>query len=218
VTTGPVTADVGQLAAPRTVVMVGTDHHPFDRLMDWTRDWLSQHPDQASRWFVQSGAAAVVPDCPGSPYLAVDQLGELLDDADVIICHGGPASVADAWRRGRLPIVVPRQPELGEHVDDHQVIFCRKVAELGRVALAQTPADFAGLLHEAANDRSRFRARFPETDTEAAVARLGELVEELVSRPRRRLPLIRRGRQARRSPAASTGALAVAGTAHEEQE
>lgn len=216
--TAPVTVGAGRPAAPRTVVMVGTDHHPFDRLMGWTRDWLSLHPDQAARWFVQSGAASIIPDCPGSPYLAVGQLGELLDDADVIVCHGGPASVADAWSRGRLPIVVPRQPELGEHVDDHQVIFCRKVAELGRVALAQTPVDFAGLLAEAANDHSRFRASFPETDTEAAVARLAELVEELVSRPRRRLPLIRRGRQTRRSPAASTGELAVAGTAHEEQE
>ena len=28
-------------------------------------------------------------------------------------------------------------------VDDHQVDFCLKIAELGRVRLAQTPAEFA---------------------------------------------------------------------------
>src|SRR5262249_39394828 len=76
---------------------------------------------------------------------------------------------------------------------------------------AQTPADFAGLLGEAASDRSRFHASFPETDVDAAVARLGELVGELVSRPRRRLPLIHRGRQARRIPVAGDGQTAVVG-------
>jgi UDP-N-acetylglucosamine transferase subunit ALG13 len=198
-------------AAPRIVVIVGTDHHPFDRLIGWINDWLGRHPEHAPEFFVQSGAASVLPACPGSRFLPVGRLGTLLDTADVIVCHGGPASIADAWTRGHLPIVVPRIPQLGEHVDDHQVDFCRKVAELGRVRLAQTLTDFTGLLDEAARDQARFRANLPEADVAAAVARFGDLVEELVSRPRRQFPLIHRGRRIRRRLATGTGAPAAAG-------
>ena len=34
--------------------------------------------------------------------------------------------------------MVPRLPQLGEHIDDHQVHFSLKLAELGRIRLAQT--------------------------------------------------------------------------------
>ena len=30
---------------------------------------------------------------------------------------------------GKVPIVVPRQKHFGEHVNDHQIEFCKKVAE-----------------------------------------------------------------------------------------
>jgi len=199
-------------ARPRIVVTVGTDHHPFDRLIGWTNDWLREHPEHVQGAFVQSGAASVVPACPASRFVAAGHLSALLDSADVIVCHGGPASIAEAWARGRLPIAVPRLPRLGEHVDDHQVDFCRKVAELGRIRLAQTPADFAGLLDQAARDHTCFRADLPQADIDAAIARFGELVDDLVSRSRPRWPLINRSRRIRRRPA--TGAGVPAGPGH----
>ena len=199
-------------ASPRIVVTVGTDHHPFDRLIGWINDWLSQHPEQAEDVFVQAGPASVQPACPGSQFLDVSQLDALLDSAEVIVCHGGPGCIADAWARGQLPIVVPRIPKLGEIVDEHQVDFCRKLAELGRIRLAQTPAEFASFLDEAIRDHTRFRSSVPAADVDAAVARFGELVEELVSRSRRRRPLIHRGRRTRRRPEPGSGTAADPGT------
>jgi UDP-N-acetylglucosamine transferase subunit ALG13 len=193
------------VTAPRIVVLVGTDHHPFDRLISWVNDWLGLHPAAIGSCFVQSGRAAVAPLCAGSEFLEISELDRLVDGADVIVCHGGPASIADAWRRGQIPIVVPRLPRLGEHVDDHQVDFCRIVADLGRIRLAQEPVVFARLLDEAMADVSGFRAIGPEPDVDAAVARFGELVDELISGPRRRLPLMHRTRRTRRGPIASTG-------------
>jgi UDP-N-acetylglucosamine transferase subunit ALG13 len=182
----------------RIVVTVGTDHHPFDRLISWTNDWLDAHPEQAPGFFVQSGTAAVVPACAGERFLEVERLDAALGSADVIVSHGGPATIAAAWARGLLPIVVPRVPHLGEHVDDHQVSFAVRLAELGRVRLAQTPGEFTSVLAEATSDHARLRASLPATDVGAAVARFGELVEDLVSRSRRRLPW--RARQAIRTP------------------
>jgi UDP-N-acetylglucosamine transferase subunit ALG13 len=184
-------------AGRRVLVVVGTDHHPFDRLVSWVDDWLRRHPEQAGGFFVQAGATPVKPVCASSPFLDVDQLKTRLDAAEVIVCHGGPASIADAWARGQVPIAVPRLRRLGEHVDDHQLDFCVKVAQLGRIRLAQTPAAFAGLLEEASSDISGFRDDAPVSGVDQAVARFEALVDELVSRPRRKAR-VRSVRQQRR--------------------
>jgi UDP-N-acetylglucosamine transferase subunit ALG13 len=184
-------------AIPRVLAVVGTDHHPFDRLVGWVNDWLGQYPEQAGGFFVQAGTTSVRPACASSPFLDVDQLKARLDLADLIVCHGGPESIANAWARGQVPIVVPRLRRLGEHVDDHQLDFCVKVAELGRIRLAQTPATFAGLLEEASSDIGGFRGGAPESNVDEVVARFGALVDELVGRPRRK-PRARSARQHRR--------------------
>jgi hypothetical protein len=114
----------------------------------------------------------------------------------VIVCHGGPSTIAEAWTRGRMPIVVPRLARLGEHVDDHQAEFCERFAASGRIALARTFPDFTRLLAEATSDPARFRATSSGSEPNQAIARLGELIEELVSRPRR-LSLIGKGRWSR---------------------
>jgi UDP-N-acetylglucosamine transferase subunit ALG13 len=182
----------------RVVVTVGTDHHPFDRMVHWVNGWLNARPEQIPNFFIQSGTTTVAPACSAAPSVDVPQLGQLLDRASVIVCHGGPASIAAAWTREILPIVVPRRPDLGEHVDDHQVIFSRKVAELGRIRLAQTRAEFNAVLAEAVRDPSRLRGALPVSDTSAAVARFAELIDGLLSQPRRRP---RRDHRARRTPA-----------------
>jgi UDP-N-acetylglucosamine transferase subunit ALG13 len=186
---------------PRVLVLVGTDHHPFDRLVGWVRDWLRKHPEQAGDFFVQAGTTSVRPTCASSPFLDIDQLEVRLDLAELIVCHGGPESIANAWARGQVPIVVPRLRRFGEHVDDHQLDFCVKIAEQGRIRLAQTHAVFAGLMQEASSDIGKFRGGAKESNADEVVARFEALVDELVSRPRRKP----RARSARQYPRLTTG-------------
>ena len=54
---------------------------------------------------------------------------ELVDEARIIITHGGPSSFIMPLQVGKMPIVVPRQKQYGEHVNDHQLEFCRAVEE-----------------------------------------------------------------------------------------
>ena len=171
--------------APSVTVLVGTDHHPFDRLIEWVNAWLGHHPQQVASFFVQAGTTSVTPACPWAAFLGIDKLKDVFDETDVLVCHGGPASIAEAWSRGQLPIVVPRLRRLGEHVDDHQLDFSVRVAELGRIRLAQAPSEFGELLDEAARDMSGFRTSGLESDVDAVVSRFGALVDELVSRPPR---------------------------------
>ena len=50
-------------------------------------------------------------------------------DARIVITHGGPASFIMPLQIGKTPIVVPRQHQFNEHVNDHQVEFARNVAQ-----------------------------------------------------------------------------------------
>ena len=52
-----------------------------------------------------------------------------MQDAHIVITHGGPASFMMPLLEGKVPIVVPRQSRFDEHVNDHQAIFCREVAD-----------------------------------------------------------------------------------------
>lgn len=46
-----------------------------------------------------------------------------------ILTSGGPASFIMPLQIGKTPIVVPRQHQFNEHVNDHQVEFARNVAK-----------------------------------------------------------------------------------------
>jgi UDP-N-acetylglucosamine transferase subunit ALG13 len=186
----------GQEITARVVVTVGTDHHPFDRIIHWVNRWLAGHPEQADAFFVQSGTTTVGPRCRSSKFLDTHQLDGLLDGAQVLVCHGGPASLASAWQRGLLPIVVPRLHQLGEHVDDHQLDFCTRVAELGRVRLARTQEQFDEFLQQGGGPSSAL-VRDAHADVEAATARFAALVDDLVSRGRRPPSLLNLTRRAR---------------------
>ena len=168
---------------PLVLVVVGTDYHPFDRLVEWIDAWLLKGDTERVRCVVQYGGSAPPKVATGHDYLAVDELRALMANATVIVCHGGPATIAEARRAGRMPIVVPRDDQFGEHVDNHQQLFARRLAESGLVALATSDDDLRALLDSALADPASF-AVTPDVEVErtAASARfLGELVDELVA-------------------------------------
>lgn len=107
----------------RISVLVGTDHHPFSRIIDWADAWARQNPDdEVTVQYGHSGAPATA---RGHAFLAPAQLAELMASSDVVITHGGPATISGARSAGHLPLVLARDPRLGEHVDDHQQRFSR---------------------------------------------------------------------------------------------
>jgi UDP-N-acetylglucosamine transferase subunit ALG13 len=173
-----VTAVDGQ---PLVLVTVGTDHHPFDRLVRWIDAWLvSQGP--GVRCLMQTGTSAP-PTGPAAwqAYLEVEALHAAMREATVVVCHGGPGTILGVQHAGAVPVVVPRQPGLGEHVDDHQVIFARRMAAAGAVFLAEREADLRALLDRAVAEPAAFRTPFHHRSTGSAVQSFERLVDDLVA-------------------------------------
>lgn len=166
---------------------VGTDSHPFNRLMDWLEEWYADMAGQVGM-VVQYGRSRP-PAIPGAvDFLDHAELQRAMARAAVVVCHGGPVTILEARQHGHLPIVVPRDPRLREHVDDHQLRFVRRLAAAGMVALCESRESLAtalgiGVCEPAAYavpvDRDRREA-------EAAVAHVGRVVEELIAAARQR--------------------------------
>jgi len=181
----------------QVLVVVGTDHHPFDRVVEWTDDWLRGAGGGVSA-VVQYGSSVPPRVAAGRPLLGHGELQELMRDAAVVVSHGGPATITEVRRTGRLPVVVPRDPERGEHVDSHQQLFSRRMGAAGLVALCETQAQFDAALDSALATPSAFRvdAAGDQERLQESVVRVRHLVEELVSSGRSgrpRWPTARRG-------------------------
>ena len=169
----------GAPGGPSIVGTVGTDHHPFDRLIAWLDRFAADHPSVST--FVQSGTSAPPRTCDGSAYLAFDELGARLAGSVAVVSHGGPATIMDARAAGRLPIVLPRQSGLGEHVDDHQVRFSTWMDSRGQVVLAHDEDHLTELLEGALADPSRYVLDPAAGAGEAAIRRFGDLVDGMLA-------------------------------------
>ena len=79
---------------------------------------------------MQTGFSTYEPKhCKWSKLIPYQQMVKNVADARIVITHGGPASFIMPLQIGKTPIVVPRQKQFDEHVNDHQVEFARNVAE-----------------------------------------------------------------------------------------
>jgi UDP-N-acetylglucosamine transferase subunit ALG13 len=172
--------------ARRTVLaMVGTDVHRFDRLVDWLERW---HTGRANalpevRLVVQHGSSRAPRLPEATPFLAHDDLQRAMTEADVVVCHGGPATITEARRHGHLPIVVPRDPAHHEHVDNHQQLFARRLGVAGMVRLVESEADLVEALDKGVADPLAYAlAADPDRpDPRVAAANaVGRIVEDLV--------------------------------------
>lgn len=171
---------------PLVAVLLGTDHHPFDRLVSWTDDVRRA---TGADVFVQHGATSLPAGVPGAGVLAPAEMLLLLERATAVVTHGGPGLIMEARAAGHVPVVVPRDPRLGEHVDDHQVRFVARVADSGLITPAPRLATFrravaSAIVHGGRGPSTAAGAGAPGSGAEAttAPARFGRLVDELLHR------------------------------------
>lgn len=173
--------------SPSVLVSVGTDFHPFDRLVAWVDEWLGTRPGGEVPCLVQYGSSRPPERAAGVPFLGHDDLGSVMASALVVVCHGGPSTIAEARHHGHRPIVVPRSPGLGEHVDDHQQRFSRRLAETGRVRLVLAEQDLRDALEDAlaAPAVTRSEPDLAHLTAAEAALRFGELVDTMFAERRR---------------------------------
>jgi UDP-N-acetylglucosamine transferase subunit ALG13 len=165
---------------PLVFVTVGTDHHPFDRLVRWIDAWLAGGARERVRCLVQSGTSRPPLETESDQYFGYEQMETFLSEASAVVCHAGPGTVMMSRWAGKRPIVVPRRHDLGEHIDDHQVAFARRIAAEGEIALAEDEAALVACLEQALAGEGTLDVQ-SEEDRGEAVSEFERLVDKLMT-------------------------------------
>ena len=128
------------------VVTVGTHEQPFDRMMRAVSALGDSEP-----MLVQYGTCTITSG-PGEwvDFLSFDELAARARGARAFICHAGVGSIVLARRCGHRPIIMPRRPEFGEHVDEHQLELSRRLHKAGLVTVVEDEASLAAAVHDPA--------------------------------------------------------------------
>jgi len=163
---------------PMVVVSVGTDHHPFDRLVGWMDDWAVSNP--SVEVIVQRGTASATVAAESQPLVPHGELCSLFGHATAVVTHGGPSTVMDARAAGRLPIVVPRDPELGEHVDEHQLVFAAHLERHGLAIVADSVGDLDDAIRRAIDEPDSVTVHPQDSASAAGVVAFGRVLDELL--------------------------------------
>ena len=110
-------------------VTVGTHEQPFNRLIRYI-DKLKEKGLIREEVVIQTGYSTYEPRyCRFSKLFPYSEMCRFVKEARIVITHGGPSSFIMPLQEGKIPIVVPRQKRYGEHVNNHQLEFCRAIEE-----------------------------------------------------------------------------------------
>lgn len=120
-------------------VTVGTHEQQFNRLIK-SIDKMVEEGVINERVIIQKGYSDYEPKhCEYYDLIGYEEMQKYLNEARIIITHGGPASFISALSIGKIPIVMPRKKEYEEHVNNHQLIFAKEVEKrMKNIIVAET--------------------------------------------------------------------------------
>jgi len=110
-------------------VTVGTHEQPFNRLLKYI-DEMKRKGLIKEEVIMQTGYSTYKPQyCIWQKLYPFQDMHKFVNEARIVITHGGPSSFIMPLQVGKTPIVVPRQLKYNEHVNDHQIMFCDAVEQ-----------------------------------------------------------------------------------------
>ena len=153
-------------------ITVGSQKFQFNRLLEKVDDLLERGVLQEPV-FAQVGYSTYVPKhFPCRDFLKKDEMNRRMEEADLILTHGGTASIIESVRMGKQVVAAARLAKYGEHVDDHQTEIIRKFVQDEIIEGIYEMDDLADAIHAA-----RTREHKPYISQRAAVVNyLRELI------------------------------------------
>lgn len=110
-------------------VTVGTHEQPFNRLIKKI-DELKRDGIIKEDVLMQIGFSTYIPQyCKYKKLIPYQDMVKNVENARIVITHGGPSSFIMPLQVGKIPVVVPRQEKFNEHVNNHQLVFANDVNE-----------------------------------------------------------------------------------------
>lgn len=160
-------------------VTVGTHEQPFDRLVEHI-DLLKKNDVIKEDVIIQTGYCTYNPRyCKWKKLFPYQEMIKLVEEARIVVTHGGPSSFIMPLQIGKTPIVVPRKYAYNEHVNDHQVSFVKAVAErMGTIIVVENIEDLDNVILQYDEIVSRTKTGL-NSNNEKFNADLSKIVDEM---------------------------------------
>jgi UDP-N-acetylglucosamine transferase subunit ALG13 len=128
-------------------VTVGTHEQPFDRLVKGI-DRLKETGAVRQDVFIQTGYTSYKPQfCEYKEFIRFDEMMKRMTEAEIVITHGGTGSIMLVLYHQKIPVVMPRQKKYNEHIDDHQVMFCKLLESKRKIIAAYEVEDLGQIIN-----------------------------------------------------------------------
>lgn len=130
------------------LVTVGTVM-PFDRMVRGVENLIAQgviNQDVAAQIGESTAKFNGMESFTSCPF---EELNTRMNNADVVICHGGSGSILGALKAGAHVVAMARLHKFGEHYDDHQKDITKAFADMNLISVAQDENDIARAIDEA---------------------------------------------------------------------
>lgn len=111
-------------------------------------------------------------------YMPFDEVLKFVRESDIVISHAGVGTVILCLKEGEIPIVLPREENFKEHVDDHQVEFAKKMEEEGKILLAKDEKDVLDKIKNYKKLISKMKPYKISDSSDKLVSYLKTIVEE----------------------------------------
>ncbi|NDV08155.1 hypothetical protein GXW84_27295 [Rhodococcus sp. IEGM 248] len=145
------------------LLTVGTHEQPFQRLISAVEEIIDSGR-QNYCWKVQYGVGSFREHerVESVQYFSASEIAARFEWADIVISQASPGIVFNALERNAWPLVIGRQKQYGEHVDDHQLDFASLADENGWATEIKRTSDIADHILKCSENVSVYRDQCKE--------------------------------------------------------
>ena len=159
------------------LVLLGTQNNSFHRLLEEIEKNI-ENENITEEVVVQAGYTKFEPSTKKQQMkifntVPKDELEQMIENADIVISHGGVGSMITANQKGKKVIAVPRYKMYHEHVNDHQIKTIEIFGKRGYVLPIKNIQD----LGQALKDVKSFVPTMYEKDKKSKVI---QIIEEFI--------------------------------------
>lgn len=151
------------------LVTLGTQKEPFDRLVN-----LIENANINDKIIVQAGhnnyqskKMQII------DFIAYEKMDKLIDEADIVITHGGTGSIITPLKKGKKIIACARLEKYGEHVDNHQEELVSTFANEGYILELKDGDSLDDLLKKI----EKFKPKIFKSNTDNFIKKLEEEIK-----------------------------------------
>ena len=132
-------------------VILGTQDKKFPRLLEAIDKQIDEgHIDKNEKIIVQAGSTKYQSEnMEIRDYIGVSEFEQLIDEANLIICHAGVGTLLTALKKNKKIIAAARLKEYGEHVNDHQLQILENFRDAGYILALEDFDKFDLILKQA---------------------------------------------------------------------